>query len=145
MTDNPENPAPTKNIENDWKWWAGKSDEFFTDGPFDSREIAISEYSNNWGADDGFHIIEAIQGRLSFSADRMISDQYFENEDIFSVDGAEPVRLKGADEADKELQALLDGWVEKHKSTFVTPTLFLNQRNEEYISGPGHIEQHKKS
>lgn len=117
-------------------WWFSQDGDLFSDGPFETRLAAI-----NAGADmlsgEEFHILEGSLESAPFklSAERLLDDQYFENENLFStIDGAtEPDRQGGHAAADKELQALLDGWLAKHGKTFVQPTVFAWTRNEEVI------------
>ncbi|MBB5697027.1 hypothetical protein [Sphingomonas yantingensis] len=116
---------------NAWKWWAGRDEEWFDVGPCDTREQAIEE--GHASHEDGFHIIEALPGDLKFSAARMIDDQYYEADDLFDFDHTEPDRSGPHQEADAELQALLDAWTEKWGHTFVTPTMFRATRNGEHV------------
>lgn len=124
---------------NEPTWWAGSNDEWFTEGPFDTREEALAEgraYAEDHEL-EGFFIAEARTQEIRFSAKRLIEDQYMELEDAFDFDnGNEPDRLKGAEEADAELQALLDAWCEKHKGTFVQPGVFASCKTE-WISVEG--------
>lgn len=114
------------------EWWAGKSEEYFGLGPVATREDAIAEgRADDPGA--GFFIIEAAVHKVRFSADRLIEDQFFENDDLFDCDHVEPDRLGDHATADAELQVLLDGWVEKHRATFTQPNMFRASRNLEWI------------
>lgn len=117
----------------EWAWWAGSNEEFFTDGPFATREDAIAEYKSSWMPEEGFHIVEAVAGRVWFSAGRLIVRQYEDDDDLWGIDGPSPDRLGEHEAADKELQELLDKWVEKYSDTFVQPTMFRGQRNAEFI------------
>lgn len=113
-------------------WWAGSRDEWYEVGPCASREEAISEGRAYFDTD--FHICEAETKSITLNADRLIEDQYFDSEDLFSYeDGSEADRRDGAAEADKELQALLDDWLARHSHTFVQPTLFAWTANKECI------------
>lgn len=117
--------------EQAWKWWSGSNNELYANGPFLTREEAIDAL-----CDEGGFIVEAQQGAVRFSAKRLLDDQYFEDEDGFDFENVEPDRIGNPAEiarADEELQALLDGWVNKWRHTFVTPNLFVAQRNEERI------------
>lgn len=115
-------------------WWAGTSEEYFQLGPFASREDAIREARCEEYHFDGFHIIEAGTYGITLSARRLLDDQYDENaEDLFDFDHAEPDRRAGADEANAELQNLLNEWVAKWSHTFVAPNMFAWCRNSEYF------------
>jgi hypothetical protein len=135
----PKSAAP----DDDWCWWAGRDEEWFTEGPFKSREEAVEAgegIAEDYGLDQ-FCIIEAVQGAVSFSAERLIEAQYAEDDDNFDYDHSEPGRLGDHAAADAELQALLDAWTDKYRHTFVTPGLFLKQRNREFLllaDGAGH-------
>ena len=69
----------------EWAWWAGSNEEFFTDGPFATREDAIAEYKSSWMPEEGFHIVEAVAGRVWFSAGRLIVRQYEDDDDLWGV------------------------------------------------------------
>lgn len=114
------------------KWWAGSDDEWFTEGPFETREDAVAEGQRLAEEDelDGFYIALAVQQHVSFSAHRMISEQYFEHDDWFDYERVEPNRLGDAEAADKELQTLIDGWLNRWRHTFVQPTMFASCKSE---------------
>lgn len=114
------------------KWWAGSNDEFFTEGPLDSRDDAIAEGRGQFG-EDGFYICEAEQQPFSLDAQRLLDSQYFEQDDLFDYDHSEPGRKGDHAAADAELQALLNAWCDKHRDTFITPSLFLWSANHEHI------------
>ncbi len=115
-----------------WKWFSGTSDEFYENGPFATKQEAVAELDGYGG-----FIIEAVQrDNVRLSASRLIEDQYFEDDDDFDFDHAEPDRVgkkEDVEAADAELQALLDGWCAKFGHTFVRPNLFLKSRNHEEI------------
>lgn len=114
-----------------WQWFSGTNDEYFTNGPFETREEAIEALDGYGG-----HIIEAERYPITFSARRLIDDQYFDCEDYFSGEYSEPARY-GNEEfvaaADAELQAALDAWLAKWSVSFIQPEMFCRQRNAEYI------------
>ena len=115
-------------------WWAGSSEEWYQVGPCTSREEAIEEGRAYFDDGEGFHICEAKQHQLKFDARTLIDSQYFENEDYFTYDdGSDPDRLEGSDQADLELQRLLDDWLDRHRKTFVQPTIFAWTKNKEFI------------
>jgi hypothetical protein len=132
----PDFPAPPPSEQGKWAWWAGRNEEWFTVGPEDSRsdvvEIAQGEFDG-----EPFYIIEAQRGALTLNAERLLNEQYFEADDLFDFEHSEPDRCGGADQiaaADAELQALLDGWCDRWRHTFTTPTLFAASRNREHIA-----------
>jgi len=118
-------------VKSNWQWWSGDNDEHFTNGPFETREDAIEALDG-----DGGYVIEAERHVVTFSAERLINDQYFDCEDYFSGDYSEPARY-GSEEfvkqADAELQQLLDNWLAKWSVCFVQPEMFCRQRNDEYF------------
>lgn len=128
LPDFPAQPEPLKQV---WRWWSGGDGEWFTNGPCATREEAIGELCG-----EGGHLVEALAGVVHFSAERLIADQYFEDDQGFDYDHSEPDRVGGADviaAADAELQALLDGWLTRWGHTFVKPSLFAATRNAEYV------------
>lgn len=128
LPDFPAQPEPPKQV---WAWWSGGDGEWFTNGPCATREEAIGELCG-----EGGHLVEALAGVVHFSAERLIADQYFEDDQGFDYDHSEPDRVGGADviaAADAELQALLNGWLARWGHTFVKPSLFAATRNAEYV------------
>ena len=125
-----------------WGWWAGPwagpdEEMYCYGGPFDTREEAI-ECGRGNDDGEGFFIVEALEMSVKFSAERLIEDQYFDQEDYFDCDYAEPCRvgLKAQIEAaDAELQAVLDAWLDKHRATFNPPNMFAGFRHREWIEG----------
>lgn len=112
-----------------WKWYSGPNDEHYTNGPFDTREEAVAALEGDAG-----HVIEAMKHDVHFTVERLIENQYDENDDLFDYDNAEPGRIGDWKTADAELQALLDGWVDKHRDTFVEPNMFVSTRNDAVIA-----------
>lgn len=117
--------------QDNWQWWSGTNDEYFTNGPFKCREDAIEALDG-----DGGYIVEAERYPIRFNVDRLIDHQYFECDDYFSGENVEPARA-GSEEfvaaADSELQQALDTWLVKWAASFVQPEMFCRQRNDEYI------------
>ena len=110
------------------KWYSGSTEEYFQNGPFDTRQEAVDALDG-----EGGWIIEAETYAIAFSAQRLIEDQYFEDNGIFDWDHLEPDRLQGAVEADVELQQLLDDWLDKWRHTFVQPNMFCRHGVAEFI------------
>lgn len=116
----------------EWRWWAGDNEEWYSHGPFDTREEAVKALDGYGG-----HVTEAIQQSVKFSADNLLDDQYFDGDDLFDMDRTEPDRIGGADliaAADAELQTLLDAWAARWQHTFAAPSLFAGTRNGEAIA-----------
>jgi hypothetical protein len=125
----PQSPAP----EPAWQWFSGANDEWYSNGPFDTRDEAIEALEG-----EGGFIIEAQKQRVRFTASGLIDDQYYDADDLFSYDhGDEHDRIGGADliaAADAELQALLDAWTARWQHTFAAPTIFAATRNAEQVA-----------
>ncbi|WP_341207252.1 hypothetical protein [uncultured Sphingomonas sp.] len=115
-----------------WQWWSGANDEWYTNGPFATREEAVAALDG-----DGGYVIEAKHpDPVSFSASALIEAQYLEDNDYFDFDHSEPDRKGPADKiaaADAELQTMLDDWCSRHADTFVRGNLFGEQRNGDRI------------
>lgn len=116
-----------------WRWWSGTSAEWYENGPFETREQAVAELCGEAG-----YVVEALPpGQdVHFSAEDLISAQYFEDNESFDFDHGEPDRCgpeAAIKAADAELQQLLDAWCEKHAGTFLRGNLFGGTRNEERI------------
>lgn len=119
-----------------WQWWAGRDEEYFTSGPFTSRDWAIAQGQNDFCDDDTFLICEAQSHDLNLSAERLLDDQYFEDSEMFDYDNAEP-EWRCPPEARKvasaALQAALDQWVAEFGHCLNTPNMFANVRNHETV------------
>jgi hypothetical protein len=136
IPDFPALPAQTPAAE--WAWWAGTDDEWYQVGPCKTRENALEMFRHDYGPEQGCYLIEAARGRVSFSAEDVISTQYFEDNEGFDYDHTEPDRIGGADviaAADAELQALLNRWSARWQHTFITPNMFAGTRNAEVVPG----------
>jgi hypothetical protein len=121
-------------------WWASRDADFYTCGPAPTREVIILEGRDDFDG-EGFHIIEAGTQPLTFSASRLIDDQYFEQDELFSIEGDGADRRGNSAAADAELQEMLDAWLVRHADTFVSPTIFAWSRNEELIPAGSVGEQ----
>ena len=119
-------------------WWAGSNEEWFTEGPFDSREEAIQEGHKAF-LHDGFYIINGENYQISFSAEELIDSQYFDNSDYFCYEnGNEPARegpQEIIDKSNRELQTYLNKWIKKYNHTFAPPGLFAWSKEAEWIEG----------
>lgn len=123
----------------DWSWWSGSNDEWYTDGPFATRDQALAALDGDAG-----YIVEARAALpVRFSAEQLIENQYLENSDSFDCDHAEPDRCGDAAEivaADAELQALLDHWCDRYAHLFARGNLFSATRNGERIEPAARVE-----
>lgn len=123
--------AEKQEADKKWLWYSGQDDEFYTNGPFATREEAIEALDGYGG-----HIIEAAPREVRFSANSLIEHQYFDNDDYFTGEHRGPDRAGGADvvaQADAELQTLLDDWLDRWRHTFVKPEVFRCARKGECI------------
>lgn len=123
---------PAVDAATDWRWWSGTNDEWYSNGPFDTRDQAVAALDGHGG-----YIVEAQNGVIHFSADRLIQHQYYDDEDLFAYDyGDEPERrgpIAAIEAADAELQILLDSWLNRHRATFMPPVTFAATRNAEKV------------
>jgi hypothetical protein len=123
---------------NPYKWYVGNGaqPENYSEGPFDTREIAI-EVGREEFTEFGFTILEAFKGAFSppSAADLMEemldrwSDDDMGREDCAEFEGGKDA-IKAA-EAD--LDALLNGWFQRHAAIMPKPWCFYASRNEEYF------------
>ena len=125
-----------------WEWWSGPSDEWYSHGPFATREEAVAALDGDAG-----YVTEAHPpAPIRLSAEQLLEDQYFENNDDFDFDHAEPDRRGDARTiaaADAELQVLLDRWCDRAGHTFVRVNLFGGTRNgERNEPAPTMVETH---
>lgn len=114
-------------MDEQWFWYSGSNDEWYNSGPFKTRDEAVAELDGYGG-----FVIEARKQRLTFSAKALIEAQYYEADDLFSYDNGDEPDGPG-DEAEAELQALLDAWTDKWRTRFTQPSLFAASRNAERI------------
>ncbi len=121
-------------------WWASRDGGFYTCGPAPSREGIILEGRDDFDG-EAFYIIKAATEPLTFGAARLIDDQYFERNDLFSTEGYSADRRGNCKAADAELQEMLDAWLVRHADTFVAPTMFAWSRNKEFIPAGAVGEQ----
>jgi hypothetical protein len=137
---------------NEWMWWAGTSEEWYTVGPCDTKEQAINEMVqdgagellNDADYDHVFHVTEAKNGPLmlrdfiradtlleeateqAYNSDR-VSGEY--DDDVFAVTSE-----KDADLQDR-IKNVCDDWQSDHGLVFKTST-FETTRNQEVIRLP---------
>lgn len=118
----------------EWNWYVGSGEELYSSGPFTCKDEAMQVGRDEIDDGDGYHLIQAVPYELAFSAYRLIDQQYFEMDNYFCGDfGNEHKRIGDYQDADKELQALLDNWLEKYRGTFASPTMFRSTCSYEYV------------
>lgn len=117
-----------------WYWWYGNSEDFYANGPYETRDEAIAEGTDEYDEGEGFFVIEAVSSDFELSAEQIIEDQFFNNDEYAFLSQSGPERTAGADDADAELQRLLDYWVKKHRHTFRFETPFKKTRNQQFIA-----------
>jgi hypothetical protein len=123
-----------------WQWWSGPDDEIYRCGPCATREEAISEAQSNYDDAEVIYVVEATSQIWPAPSARSVIDDMFENsDDLFSEDYPEPIGTDAQmQEAESELQAALDCWMEKWRHViFPEPTRFGRTRNEEAIAASG--------
>lgn len=125
-----------------WKWWAGRDEERYTEGPFECREDAVSEGRSAFGDDVGFYVLEAVQ-ESPIDLSRYIDvDDLLErmvesvDENCSDPDGDSVTDGEWNREQEKDLEAMLKetvrAWQAKHNIK-INSWLFLNSRNQEWI------------
>jgi hypothetical protein len=141
-------------IHDDWKWYSGNNEEYFSLGPFDTRQEAIDAAQDDAGGefqdDDGstwkvgVHIVEARKESLRLSqwidVERMVENA---DEDVGESDRSSeydvPPYFKFTKEqyADlvRRLKAACDEWQSAYGLTFNTHT-FSAMRNADYVVVP---------
>lgn len=127
-----EGPPSAASSDPDWQWWSGPNEEWYPNGPFATRDEAVAALDGAAG-----YVTEALPpAPIHLSAEQLLEDQFFENNDHFDFDHAEPDR-RGDDAAivaaDAELQVLLDRWCDRAGHTFARGNLFVGQRNGQHV------------
>ena len=119
--------------KNEWFWWAGDNDEFFSCGPYKTREGAIADGQATF-CGEGFHIVEARHAEYCMPAAEDVIGMMLEHSEVMYEDEPDVVGSKEVVKAaEAELDALLAGWLKKHVGIFSKPTLFDGTRNREFI------------
>lgn len=139
-------------MSEDWTWWAGSNDDFYTVGPCATKQDAIDEMIHDGlceqsKGDEFAHIIqvtEATNGPLklrdyiradtvledadeqAYGSDR-ISSEY--DDTVFKVTPAQGTDLR------ERLMKVCDDWQESHGLIFTTST-FENMRSQETVYIP---------
>lgn len=138
--------AMPKFPEGRWQWWAGPNDEYYTSGPFESRDDAVAIATKEGiglsvdGYGQKFYIVEAKQDPISFGSHVDI-DQIFEiaednirdsnevgedDDTVFDVSAEEQADLG------RRIKLACIEWQLFHKRQFRT-SVFTETRNHEII------------
>lgn len=126
------------------QWWAGRDEEFFTEGPFRFRTDAIDAGREEFEG-DGFTVVEVTPQVFRLDAADLLDHQYFERDGLFDFDHMTPdwnlpetnpkvVAAKAA------LQAALDGWVAEHGGLLNHPNIFAATHHTEHF-GPSYDDE----
>ncbi len=124
--------------DNNWKWYAGSNDEYYSVGPCDTRQEAIDEGRGNFGHESGFYIIEAEKVNLTLAdyigADVVLEEAEERACDLGDEDGTPIFDVTEDQEKDliSHLRNACDAWQTKHNLIFV-PWHFTNSSNAEFI------------
>lgn len=122
---------------NKWQWYVGHDEEFYTSGPYDTRDEAAYIAREEYG---GGYIVEAKRCALELSKEFGVgaflerteeSNYEFQNENgdlVFDVPTGAQSRLEVC------VRAAIAQWQKDEALTFV-PWAFSAQRNEEWIEG----------
>lgn len=120
---------------NEWKWYAGSNEETFSEGPFDTREQAISALDGYGG-----YVILArrVPQRLSqfFDADTFLENAEDSACDMANEDGDPLFDISSDQQADLEarVRAAIEAWQYAHGLTF-EPWSFTGTKNLERVEG----------
>ena len=125
--------------KDNWMWWAGRDDELYSLGPFDTREEAFRSGQECY-SEEGFHIVEAIQIRdvrlaAQFDAHDFLERVEDEACDEYSGPGGDTVfdmDVKQRDRMQVAVRDAIEAWQTAERLTFKS-FMFQRQRNEEFI------------
>lgn len=126
---------------NEWKWYAGPNEEFFSEGPFDTKDQAISAGADSFG--ESFHILEAIKEPILLS--NFIPDGGYLLEwadeaamELGDPDSGDPIFDLPQDKVESLttcVKEAVNRWQAEQGLVFM-PWVFSHTRNEEYIELP---------
>lgn len=122
----------TPTVKPAYKWYAGATDEYYTCGPFDTREDAIVNGRDNF--DPPFHIVYGTTARwnppraedIIYDLIETHCDVAFEDTDVEFDDPN--------NEAQDELQQLLNDWLNKHRHRCSDLRSFADSKNYEVVN-----------
>lgn len=139
----------------DFKWYAGADEEYYTAGPYDTRDEAIREAldsligefqdeSGDWKV--GFYLVQATKPSLRLSdwikdADELMeyADERLGESDRVGADGDDGPWFECTPEQEKDLEARIkkacDEWQSFHGLTFTCQT-FAQMRGPEFLVLP---------
>lgn len=124
----------------EWKWYAGRNEETFSEGPFDTREQAIAELDGY----AGFVLLaRKVPLRLSqfFHADTFLENAEDSAYDMANEDGDPLFDISSDQQADLEarVRAAIEAWQYAHGLTF-EPWSFTGTKNLERINADDWVE-----
>lgn len=119
-----------------WKWYSGTNEEYFSGGPFDTREEAVEALEGEAGC-----VIEATKPdlRLAQHLDfQQALEELEENFDRMEEDRDVIFEMTKGQEADliRRLQEACEQWQTANNLTF-TSCAFGQTGGVEFINGPG--------
>lgn len=127
-----------QDIKSGYQWWAGSSEEHYTEGPFNTRAEAIEAGEEVFYGDDGFYIIEASLQDLKLSwyfeardfiqevEENRCDDLRYDDETVFETTNQQECDLE------EMVRATIDAWQIKHGLHFGGKA-FINERNKEFV------------
>jgi hypothetical protein len=117
-----------------WYHGAGSTPDAYTGGDFATREEAVAD-GQAYYEGDVFSIVEAQKGAFSVPTASDLMAYWLECWDDDDMGGEDACEWRGKPDqvkaAEADLQALLDGWVERHGAIIPEPWCFNDTRNEE--------------
>lgn len=122
--------------DKNFKWWAGggSQPESYA-GPFDSRELALTEGRERW-PDGDFSILEADKAVISFNMfayDRLLEDFEEHNLECWGEDGPDIcLTSEQGRSLEQHMAAALKAWLEQSDEMPVAWAID-ETRNEEYF------------
>ncbi len=120
-------------------WYAGLTEEYMNiGGPFETREEAIDAGRHEM-CGDSFYICEAaLYGWRAPDADSVMDAWIEDHDELWWEDGFSGFDGKADAEvcAAEDLQAVLNEWLQRHRSMLPTATAFCFEANGEWIDKP---------
>lgn len=130
-----------------WQWWAGTNDEWFTYGPFATRQEALDEALSD--GVEGVFLVEALNPPLRLAdwveAYRLLerAEEVISDSDRVAAENDDGPFFECTPEQEKDLKARIeracDDWQAAHGLVFTCKT-FDRQRNNEYVPLPAPPE-----
>ena len=150
-------------MHDDFKWYVGADEEYYTAGPYDTRDEAVDEAIHQcigeFKGDDGvwkigFYLAEATKPSLRLSewvldAEEILTraDEELADSDRTGWEGDEGPWFECSSEQTRDLERRIkkacDEWQAEHKLTFNSQT-FGEMRGPEYVVAPHPDEEHSQ-